>query len=205
MEKIVIVGAGSHAHVIIQILRETKKYEIVGCVDSHGEMCRNIPIIGNDSALDNLYRKGVRNAVIAIGNNRIRRKLFEMCKKIGFCMPSIISVNSLIADDVQVGEGTVVMPGAIINTGSRIGKGCVINTNASVDHDNDIDDFVHIAPGVAMSGGSRVGQNSFLGTGCSVIDNLHIGNDVMVGAGAVVITDIEDGCTVVGVPAKKIK
>lgn len=205
MKKLVLIGAGAHAHVIIQILKEIDEYEIVGCLDNREGYCRDIPIIGDDSRLQELYNKDVQYAFVAIGNNKVRARIIKRCKEIGYTVPVLKSTYSIIANDVSIGEGTVVMPGAIINTGTIIGDGCIINTRASIDHDNRIDNYVHIAPGVTISGSSYVGVCSFLGTGSSVIDKVRIGSNVMVGAGAVVVRDIEEACTVVGVPARRIK
>ena len=92
-----------------------------------------------------------------------------------------------------------------MNRGTSIGKHTIINTNATVDHDCQVDDFVHIAPGATLCGGVKIGKGTLIGANATILPNCIIGKNVRVGAGAVVTTDIPDNVLVVGVPAKIIK
>ena len=96
------------------------------------------------------------------------------------------------------------MAGAVINCCTKIGKGCIINTGATIDHDNLIEDYVHISPGVHLAGTVKVGQGSWLGIGSVVSNNINITSGCKVGAGAVVVKDITEPGTYVGVPVTKI-
>ena len=96
------------------------------------------------------------------------------------------------------------MAGVVINSSSRIGKGCIINTSSSLDHDNVIENYVHISPGVNMAGTVKVGKGSWIGIGSVVSNNVNICSDCKVGAGAVVVKDITEPGTYVGVPVRKI-
>lgn len=205
-EKVVIVGAGPHAKVIADILTSNHQYEIVGLVDRQEKKgFLGIDIIGDDNCLPDLYAQGITNAFVGIGDNHIRKKLFNSLKKLGFNIVNAISVHAVISEYAVVGCGVAVMPGAVINADTVIGDGCIINTNASVDHDNRIGEFTHIAPGSALAGSIHVGAESFCGVGCRIIDGIHVGHNVIIGAGAVVIKQVESNSTVVGVPAKYIK
>jgi sugar O-acyltransferase (sialic acid O-acetyltransferase NeuD family) len=104
-----------------------------------------------------------------------------------------------------VGEGTVVFHNSVIQAGSVIGKHCIINTAASIDHDCKLEDFVHISPNATLSGNVKVGEGSHIGAGATIIQGITIGKWCTVGAGAVVIKDVPDYATVVGVPARVIK
>lgn len=205
MEKIVIVGAGAHAHVVLQLLHENGYYDIVGCVDRGEGFCKNIPIIGDDDKLPELYSEGIKYAFVAVGNNKVREKLITKCLDIGYTVPTLVSKYAILAEDVVVKAGSMIMPGAVVNSGAEIGIGCIINTNAIIEHDDMICNYVHVAPGAAIAGSTVIGDCSFLGIGCRVIDRIVIGHHVNVGAGAVVIDNVDDNCTVVGVPAKVIK
>lgn len=206
MKKIILAGAGAHCKVVLDILRECGGYEPVGLLDQCGEKdILGVPVIGTDDMLQELHRTGVQYGFVAIGNNRVRERVSEKMREIGFELISLISPHAVVSRYAEIGRGTAVMPGAVINACTRIGTGCIINTNCSVDHDCEIEDFVHIAPGCALSGTVQVGSGSFLGTGARVIDQIKIGERVMVGAGAVVIRNLPDGCTAVGVPARIIK
>jgi sugar O-acyltransferase (sialic acid O-acetyltransferase NeuD family) len=108
----------------------------------------------------------------------------------------------VIAEDVSIGAGTVIMPNAVVNTGCKIGCHCIINTASTVDHDDTISDYVHLSPGVHLSGTVSIGEESWLCTGAVVSNNLNICNGCIVGAGSVVIRDIGTPGTYYGVPAK---
>lgn len=210
IEKIVLIGGGGHCKVIISILKEIGKFEIIGISDSFkiGSSVLGIPVKFTDEDLPQLFKSGIKNAVIAIGstgNPSKRIEIFKSITQIGFNLPVIISPHALISEEVEVGCGTVVMSGVIINSGTKIGRNCIINTGAIIDHDCSIGDYVHIAPGVSISGYVFIDSGSHIGTGASVIDNISIGNNSIIGAGAVVIGDIPSFCTAVGVPAKIIK
>lgn len=205
MRDIVIAGAGAHCKVVLDILLESGEYRPVGLLDARPGEVLGVPVIGTDEMLDALFAQGVRCAFAAVGDNRVRERLTGRMEAAGFELVPIVSRYAVISKYASVGAGTVVMPGAVVNACARVGRGCILNTNCSVDHDCEIGDFAHIAPGCAISGSTSVGRGSFIGTGARVIDRIRIGNYVTLGAGAVAVRDLPDGCTAVGVPATVIK
>ena len=97
-----------------------------------------------------------------------------------------------------------IITSSTINTGVKIGKHCIINTNSSIDHDCIINDFVHIAPGATLCGGVLVGRSTLIGAGTTILPNIKVGENVIIGAGSLVNKDIPDNSMVFGTPAKVI-
>jgi UDP-perosamine 4-acetyltransferase len=209
--KIVIIGAGGHARSVIDIILQNQQYDVIGCVDNAEqtegflEGMPYIPILGNDNILPELYASGIRYAFAAIGNNALRKRLYEKITGIGFTPATVISKYSCISPLAHIGTGTCVMAGAVINVNVRIGDNCIINTNCSIDHDCIIQGHCHVAPGVAMSGTVHVGELTHIGTGSSIIDQIDIGTNSYIGAGSVIVRNIADNILAYGVPAKKIR
>ena len=207
--KIVIIGGGGHAKVIISILKKLNSFEIVGYTDleNKGEIL-GVSYLGNDDILNSLFSNGVINAVIGLGqikSTALRRKIVDICKSIGFNFPTIISPNAIINEDVSIGNGTVVMDGVTINSGSTIGECSIVNTNASIDHDCVIGDFTHIAPGVTLSGGVNVGNDVLIGTGSNIIQQINILDNTIISAGSTIIKSISKKGIYRGNPASFIK
>jgi len=209
MDKIVVVGGGGHAKIVISILKKMNKYKIIGYTDNKnkGDLL-GIPYLGSDDILIDLRYRNIKNAVLGIGHldsSKIRVKIYHNLLDLEYSYPAIISPDALISEDTSIGMGTVVVDGAVINTGVEIGEFSIINTNSSIDHDCRIGNFVHIAPGVTLSGGVSVGDYTFVGAGSVVIQNISIKGHCTIGAGAVVNKDIITKGTYIGKPAKKIK
>lgn len=205
--KVIIIGSSGHAKVIIDTIKHTNNYEIVGCTDVN--TCKNnvldVPIIGDDSVLPSILSKGVKHAFIAIGDNKVRAKLFAIAQGIGFELINVISPYAYISPTVNLGRGIAVMPGAVINADAVIRDNVIVNTGATIDHDCVIDENAHIAPGCTLAGNVKIGKGVFLGAGSKVIPNIDIGDWSILGAGSVVIDNICSNMTAVGVPAKIIK
>jgi UDP-perosamine 4-acetyltransferase len=204
MEKLIIVGVGGHAKVIGDVAKWT--YEVsayIGLPDESGDI-DGVKIISGEDGLEEIYKSGIVNAIIGIGDNKIRAKLYLKLKQIGFHMANVISPNAYISSSVVMGDGNLIVHGVIINPGTVIGNNNIINTNTSIDHDNIIGDNIHIAPGCNLAGKVQVGSGTFIGIGSKVIPELEIGSNVILGAGSVVINNIADNQKVVGVPARKI-
>jgi len=213
MEKIVLVGAGGHCSVIIDIIKSVQKYDIVGVTDKaynlgKEEFVLDVPIIGDDSILEELYKTGVKNAFVCVGalqNISVRDKIYNKLKAIGFNIPVLIHKYAIVSPYANIAGGTCVMPGAIINPGVCIEENCIINTGAVIEHDCKLQRNTHISPKACIAGGVSIGSNSHVGIGSSIIQALHIGNNVIIGAGAVVIENIVDNVVTVGIPSKIIK
>lgn len=141
---------------------------------------------------------------VAIGSNATREKIQEKLIEEGLNVVSLIHPSAIIGTDVEIRIGTTVMAGVVINSSTKIGNGCIINTSASLDHDNVIEDYVHISPGVNMAGTVKVCKGSWIGIGSVVSNNVNICSGCKVGAGAVVVKDITESGTYVGVPVRKI-
>ncbi|MCM3338160.1 acetyltransferase [Paenibacillus sp. MER TA 81-3] len=204
-QKTVIIGAGGHSKVIIDMLGFNPMIEMVGCTAATGMgTALNVPVLGDDSILPHLYDHGVRHAFVAIGDNRIRHKVARHAKDIGFTLINAISPFAYVSPSAQLGSGIAVMPHAVLNAEAHIHDNAIINTGATVDHESVIGESCHVAPGSSLSGNVHVKDGAFLGTGTKVIDGITIGAWSVLGAGSVVIRNIPDRCLAVGVPARVI-
>lgn len=199
MEQVLVLGHGGHAASLVDILEREKKYKIAGYVVNEQIItCSiNYPIIGTDDDLLNLYRSGIRNAVIGIGylgKSDLREKLYGRLKNIGFHLPIIRDPSAIVSEHAEIGEGTSIGKGTIVNAGAEIGKMCIINTGAIIEHDCIVEDFTHISVGTVLCGSVQVGKASFVGANATVIQGKQIGKQCVVGAGLTVRKNVEDNC-----------
>lgn len=200
MKKVIIFGSGGQARVVASILLANKKYQLVGFVDPFAKHPQE-KIFGLPIRKD---YKGTAGFIVGIGNNQTRAKRFKQLKKLGLKPIVAIHPTADIGRDVIIGDGTVVNMGAIIATQVIIGQNCIINSGAIVEHEDKIGNHVHIAPGVALAGRVVVKDYAFLGIRSVVKDYQTIGKKAVVGAGAVVVKDVPDNITVVGIPARSL-
>jgi sugar O-acyltransferase (sialic acid O-acetyltransferase NeuD family) len=161
-----------------------------------------LEVIGKTA--DAFINKDEADFFVAIGSNITRGKIQEKLIEQGLNVVSLIHPSAIIGTDVEIGIGTAVMAGVVINSSSRIGKGCIINTSSSLDHDNMIEDYAHISPGVRTAGSVSIGKGTWLGIGSVVSNNVSICSGCKVGAGAVVVKDITEPGTYVGVPVRRV-
>lgn len=190
MKEIILVGFGGHAKSVIDSIEKTKRYKIVGYTDiKQGNEYKGYQYLGNDDVLQLYFDKGVGHAFISVGymgKGDLRCKLYEKVKGIGYTLPSIIDVSAQLAEDVKIGEGCFVGKRAVINANASIGKMCIINTGAIIEHDCVVDEFSHISVGSILCGNVQVGRAAFVGANATVIQGRIIGDECIVGAGAVI-------------------
>jgi|SRR3989338_1307293 len=194
--KIILVGGGGHCKVVMDAIESSGEFNIYGITDPSlpmGTSVLNRKVLGGDDILPELFRKGIKHAFIgvgSIGNCDIRKKIYNNLKDIGFRLPSIIHPKAIVSKHVEIGEGSFIAAGAVINAGTKIGKNAIINTSSSIDHDCEIGDFVHVAPGAILSGGVKVGGNTHIGVGAKVIQYLAIKENSFIKAGALITENI---------------
>lgn len=203
-DKLLIIGASGHGKVIADIALKMNKWKSIAFIDDDENIKSSMgrEVIGK-LADAHLYMKDY-DIFVAIGNNVTREKIQEKLEAEGASIPVLIHPMAIIGEQVEFGAGTAVMAGTVINCCTIIGKGCIINTGATIDHDNFIEDYVHISPGVHIAGTVKIGKGTWLGVGSVVSNNLNIISGCKVGAGAVVVKDIIEFGTYVGIPAKQI-
>ncbi|CAN2047023.1 Serine acetyltransferase-like protein [Candidatus Magnetomoraceae bacterium gMMP-1] len=203
-ESIFIFGASGHAKVIVDIVEQENYYIINGIFDDDsllwGKNIFGYPVLGGRELINNKKLK----LLIAVGNNAIRCNLAGIFKQNGCSFIKTLHPNAAISRGVEIGNGTVVMAGVVINADTKIDNHVIINSGATVDHDCIISEAAHIAPGAHLCGGVFVGKRTLVGVGVTVIPNIKIGNDAIIGAGACVTKSVPSGETVVGIPAKSI-
>ena len=204
-KKLVVFGGGPHCKVVLDLLLHSDEYEVVGVVDKDGNAPFGVPVIEMEDDMEAVKAMGVGCVFVAVGSNRVRKKLGIAAIAAGLDFVTIIAPDAVVSEFSEIGKGVLINHGAVVNAGAVIGDGTILNTCSSVDHDCRVGGYCHIAPGVHISGSTSIGEATFLGTGSSVIDGINIGREVMVGAGAAVVKDLPDCCTAVGVPAKVIK
>lgn len=195
-----LIGASGHAKVILEIL-EILGVEIGALVDQNPEVTNLLNyVVGQD--FPKSYHNLQDHVIVSIGNNLIRKRIVNSNI---YNYYLAIHPKTNISSRAIIGIGTVVMAGATINTGVKICTHCIINTNASIDHDCFIADFVHISPNVALAGDVTIGEGTHVGIGACILQGLTVGKWAIIGAGAVIINNIPDYAVVVGNPGKIIK
>ena len=203
-DKLIIIGASGHGKVVADIAIKMNKWQRIAFLDDDESIKTSMGLEVIGKTADALTYKDEADFFVAIGNNAVRERVQEKLIEQGLNVVSLIHPGSVIGTDVEVGIGTAVMAGVVINSSSRIGKGCIINTSSSLDHDNVIEDYVHISPGVRTAGSVSIGKGTWLGIGSIVSNNINICSGCKVGAGAVVVKDIPEPGTYVGVPVRRV-
>lgn len=203
--EIIVIGAGGHAKVCIELLRAQGDV-VAFCIGSSdsSDTCVGVPVLKSDDYLATLRNEGYGKVFVAIGSNALRNRLAQSATDFGFELVNALSPSAVISPSARIGKGVAVMAGAVINAEASIDDLCIINTGATVDHDCQIGRAAHIAPQSALAGNVEIGKESFVGIGTKIIPTICVGEFVMIGAGSVVITNVDSRTKVVGVPAKAI-
>lgn len=209
MEDIILLGGGGHCESVIDTIKESLLFNIVGILDRPekiGDVISGVPVVGVDSDLQNWKENGVKNAFVtigSIGDTHLRQKLYQNAKDIGFNFPIIIDKTAIVSSRAQIKEGTFIGKGAIINTSVKIGEQAIINSGAIVEHDSTIGNYCHIAPGTTLSGDVTIGNFTHIGTNTTIIQGIEVGEGTMIGAGSVVIRNIGNYKIAYGNPCKE--
>lgn len=208
--RVVVLGAGGHGRVILDALLAADQSEVVGFLDDdlkrEGERVFGFPVLGLTSQLKELAEKvGFERVAVAVGDNFVRDQKLRQVQESGLRAATVVHPSARISRFVEIGNGVVILAGAVINPGTILEDNVCVNTAASVDHDNHLGRSCHIFPHATLTGGVRVGEFSYIGSGAVVNPYLRIGNYAYVGAGAVVTRDVSEGIVVAGVPAREIK
>lgn len=200
---LIIIGASGHGKVIADLAETSQQYKEIYFLDDDPKKksCMGYQVIGTSADIDSYVTKA--DFAVAIGNAKVREKILEGLLQKGASIPVLIHPNACVAKHVQIGAGTVVMAGSVIQADCCIGKGCIINTCSSVDHECVLEDYVHVAVGTHLAGAVKVGKSTWIGAGTTVINNIKICERCMIGAGALVVKNIENAGTYIGVPAIK--
>jgi len=208
--KVLVLGAGGHAQVVADILLRMEDagepIRVVGFLDDDpgcaGQRPLGLPVLGDIAQLPRIPHDGL---IVGIGDNETRRLLYESVRRAGETLVTARHPRSIIAPGVEIGSGSMICAGAVVNPQSRIGPNVILNTGCSVDHHNDIGPHVHIAPGAHLGGDVTIGQGVLVGIGATVMPGLRVGDGSVVGAGAVADKDVPPGVVVVGVPARILR
>ncbi|HEY9576947.1 MAG TPA: acetyltransferase [Pseudobacillus sp.] len=208
MKKIVIVGGGGHSKVVQDIIQAGAEYELIALLDDkyktrekRGE-CIFAPI---SYATELMQAEEEVRFVVAIGDNRVRKQIAERLASEQARFAALIHPAAVISSSAVVEAGTVVMPYAVIQADTVVGQHAIINTAAVVEHDNKIGDFAHISPKAALTGNVQIAEGVHIGAGAVVIPGKKVEAWSVVGAGSTVISDLPEGITAVGTPAKVIQ
>lgn len=208
--RVVVVGAGGHGRVVLDILVQGGQFHVVGFLDSnpqlHGRRMDGVPVLGDMSVLPRLRDEwGVCGAVVAIGDNGVRRAFAQQIEDGGLELINAIHPSANLARNVNLGRNIVIAAGALVCAHCQVGDSVILNTGCIVDHESMIGTAAHICPGARLAGRVTVEPGAFIGIGATVVQSVRIGYEAVVGAGAVVIRDVPPMATVVGVPARIVK
>jgi sugar O-acyltransferase (sialic acid O-acetyltransferase NeuD family) len=207
-DSILIIGGGGHAKVLIELLEEINKYELVGIIDhslTTNEEVLGYPVLGNDKTLTTMFSMGVHKAVVGIGSrgsNLQRAKVWKMAIDLGFNFPTLIHPHSYVSSRAKISEGCQILVKAVVNTDVIIGPISVINTSVVVEHECKIGFNVFTGTGSTMCGKVIVGDHSFIGANACLLPEIEIGTNCLVAAGALLTKKFPSSTNVKGVPAK---
>ena len=209
MTALLILGCGGHAKVVAETALAGGRFISIAFVDDRCSMPGDLPpVLGWPvlrplaHALEPSLRNQFAAAVVAIGHAATRLHWQQQLSAAGYELPVLIHPSAWVSPSAQIGPGSVLFAQVVVQAQARIGAGAILNTSCSVDHDVQLADGVHVCPGARLAGEVQVGERSWIGIGASLIQQIRIGCDVTIGAGAAVISDLPDGVTAVGVPAR---
>jgi len=208
---IIVIGSSGHAKVIIDSIEKENKYNIIGLLDRFKEVGSSsfgYKIIGKEEDLQNLIKMyKIEGGIIAIGDNYIRSTVYDKISQIipQFNFIKVIHPSAIIARNVLIGKGTVILANTTISSEATVGDFCIINNNSSLDHDSKMLDYSSLAPGSSIGGNVKIGLFTAISLGVKVIHGITIGEHTIIGTGATVVKNIPKYVIAYGTPAKVIR
>ena len=206
-----ILGSSGHAKVIIDIVEQEGRYGIAGLLDRYrmvGEQTLGYPILGKEADLSKIASSHqLGGVIVAVGDNHIRSQVVARVKVScpGLRFVRAVHPRGSIAEGVDIGEGSVIMAGVVISPGCSIGRFCIVNTNASLDHDSCMDEFSSLGPRASVAGTCRIGAYSAIGIGAVMVPDIHVGEHAVIGAGSTVLSNVESFKVAFGTPARVVR
>jgi sugar O-acyltransferase (sialic acid O-acetyltransferase NeuD family) len=194
-KKIILFGAGGHAQSCIDVIEQEGHFQIAGLVGIEGEVGKEVSgyrVIADESNLFDL-RGEAKYALVAVGqilSPELRIKLKEKILQSGFELAKVIAPTAYISPSAKIGAGTIVMHGAILNTGVQVGSNCIINSKALLEHNVQVRDNTHISTGVVLNGNVSVDEGCFVGSGAVLKEGIVIGQRTVIGMGTIVRRDL---------------
>jgi sugar O-acyltransferase (sialic acid O-acetyltransferase NeuD family) len=208
MKKLVIIGVGGFGREVLWLVERINKVEptwdILGFVDDNESVQHSIidsyPVLGNCDWLRN--QKDEIYAICAIGASKVRKNVIQKLCAIRYA--TIIDPSVIMSDKISIGMGCILCAGTIITVGISLGSHTIVNLDCTIGHDAVLNDFVTLYPSVNISGNTILEECVEMGTGAQIIQGISICKDTIVGAGAVVVKNITETGTYIGVPARRL-
>lgn len=204
MSRLLVMGAGGHGKVVAEAAVACGQWTEIAFLDGRfpgHSRALDWPVVGSDGE-PAVFLREFPEIFVAFGDNHLRTTRIAELVKIGFHIPVIVHPAAWVSPSAKLGDGTVVVAGAVVNAGANLGFGCIVNTGATVDHDCSLADGVHISPGAHVGGETTIGEHTWIGIGAAIRHRMQIGARVTVGAGAAVVSDLPSGVVANGVPAR---
>lgn len=207
MATLLILGAGGHGKVAAAIAASVQTWERIAFLD---DRAAELQIVGGHEVLAGFGEaesclKEFTNFFVAVGDNRLRLELLNRYLDRGHKSPPLVHPTAWIAPSATLGEGTLAGPKSVVHVNAQVGRACIVNTAATVDHDCVLEDGVHLSPGVHLAGEVRIGRETMVGVGTAVANRVTIGRNAVIGAGSAVVEDIPENVTAAGVPARILR
>jgi sugar O-acyltransferase (sialic acid O-acetyltransferase NeuD family) len=199
-----VFGASGHAKVVIDTIERAGVHTVLFVCDDapakHGTRLMGYSVEPRDALL--ARRSETHVGIVGIGDNDIRMDVAAWLADHGCTLTSVVHPAASIGREVDIAEGTVVMAGCVVNSGTRIGRNVIVNTGATVDHDCTVGDGAHIAPGSHVCGGVAIGARVLIGAGTTIIPGVRIGDGALIGAGSTVLKDVPELARAGGNPCR---
>lgn len=206
MENLLILGGGGHGKVVASLALDLGRWDRIAILDDRYDGTQTLlglPVLGKleDAAR---FRGEFTDAFVAFGDNRLRRSVTGRVEALGYRLPVLVHPSASVSPRSWLDAGTVACVQSAVVPGARLGRGCILNTGASVCDGCVLEDFVHVSAGARLASGVLCGAGAWVGIGSIVRENVRLGRNAIIQPGSVILHDVPDDAIVAGQPGHPV-